>query len=103
MCAPEAALKKIVPELKRNADYLVLLANATQAEAIELAKKYPEFNVVVVAESPELPPNTAEIGSGDAAPCWLPVGHKGMSVIVLGLYDGSPPRSLPARAVGFAF
>ena len=59
-CDPEVALNKIVPELKRNADYLVLLANATQEEAIELVKKYPEFNVVAVADSPDLPPNTPE-------------------------------------------
>ncbi len=90
MCAPEVALNKIVPELKRNAEYLVLLANATQAEAIELAKKYPEFNVVVVADSPELPPNTAEYVRGTRT-LLVPVGRKGMSVIVLGLYDGSPP------------
>ena len=33
MIDPVAALKKIVPELKRNADYLVLLANATRKES----------------------------------------------------------------------
>jgi len=86
MCGPEAALKKIVPELKRNADYLVLLANATRGEAIELAKKFPEFNVVVVSEGAELPPDKPEIIPGTHT-ALITVGHKGMSVIVLGLYE----------------
>ncbi len=86
MIDPVAALKKIVPELKKNADYLVLLANATQAEAIALAGQFPEFNVVVVSEGPELPPNKPELIPGTQVPL-ITVGHKGMSVIVLGLYE----------------
>jgi hypothetical protein len=86
---PEAVLRKIVPELKQNADYLLLLANATTAEAEDLARKFPAFNVVVVADSPELPPNTPEFVRGTRT-LIVPVGRKGMSVIVLGLYDGSP-------------
>jgi len=90
MCDAEATLKKIVPELKRNADYLVLLANATRAESIELAKKFPEFNVVVVAEGPELPPPFKPEMVPGMRTLLITVGHKGMSVIVLGLYDGEP-------------
>ena len=86
MSDPETALKKIVPELKRKADYLVLLANATQEEAIELAKKFPEFNVVVVAEGAELPPDKPETVPGTRT-LLITVGHKGMNVIVLGLFD----------------
>jgi hypothetical protein len=87
---PEVVLRKIVPELKKqNADYLVLLANATTAEAIDLVRKFPAFQVVVVADSPELPPNTPEFAPGTRT-LIVPVGRKGMSVIVLGLYDGSP-------------
>jgi hypothetical protein len=87
----EAALKKIVPELKRNSDYMVLLANATKDESIELAKKFPDFNVVVVAdaEGHELPPPKPEIIRSTQT-LLVSVGHKGMSVIVLGLYDGEP-------------
>ena len=38
---PAAALRQIVPELKRKADYLVLLAHATMAESVALAKRVP--------------------------------------------------------------
>ena len=88
-CDPDVALNKIMPELKRNADYLVLLANTTQAEAIDLVKKYPAFNVAVLADSPELPSNTPEFVRGTRT-LLVPVGRKGASVIVLGLYDGAP-------------
>ena len=50
MSDPEAALEKIVPELKRKADYLVLLAHATMEESMELGKKFPAFNVVVTSD-----------------------------------------------------
>jgi hypothetical protein len=89
----EASLKKIVPELKQNSDYLVLLANATQGEAIELAKKFPEFNVVVVSEGPDLPPSFEPEKVPGMRTLLITVGHKGMSVIVLGLYGGDLPVS----------
>ena len=91
MCAPEVAMNRIMPQLKRNADYLVLLANATQAEAIELVKRYPDFNAVVVAEGPELPPHDWRLVPGTRT-LLVTVGHKGMSVIVLGFFDGAPPQ-----------
>jgi len=86
MSDPETALKKIVPELKRRADYLVLLANATREESEELAKKFPEFNVVVCAEGEELPPEAPDTIAGTKT-LLITVGHKGMHVVVLGLFD----------------
>ena len=86
MLDPAAALRKIVPELKRNADYLVLLANATQAESEALAKEFPEFNVVVTSDGPEVPPDRPQKIAGTNT-LLVSVGHKGMDVIVLGLYD----------------
>jgi hypothetical protein len=86
MLDPEAALQKIVPDLKRQADYLVLLAHATRDEAIELAKKFPEFNVVVCSDGHELPPNDPETIPGTKT-LLITVGHKGMHAVVLGLFD----------------
>jgi hypothetical protein len=87
MCDPETALQKIVPELKRRkADYLILLANATRKESEELARKFPDFKVVVCAEGEELPPDVPEKIPGSKT-LLITVGHKGMHVVVLGLYD----------------
>ena len=100
MSDPVAALKKIVPELKRKADYLVLLAHATNGESIALAKQFPEFNVVVTSNGPELPPRDPEMVPGTDR-LLISVGHKGMDAIVLGLFDdGKESLALPASAAG---
>ena len=69
MTDPDAALEKIVPELKQKADYLVLLAHATMEESIELGKKFPAFNVVVTSDGPPEPPDRARDDRRDARPC----------------------------------
>ena len=56
MIDPEAAIKKILPKMKGQTDYLVLLAHATKDETIALAKKFPEFNVVVTSDGQPEPP-----------------------------------------------
>ncbi len=86
MSDPATALKKIVPELKKKADYLVLLAHATREESIELAKQFPEFDVVVTSDGPEVPPQQPETVPGTKT-LLITVGQKGMCAIALGLYD----------------
>lgn len=88
MTDPVAALERIVPVLKRKADYRVLLAHATLDESIALAKRFPEFNVVVTSSGPEMPPAQAQRVRGTQT-LVLSVGHKGMDVVVLGLFDNA--------------
>ena len=85
---PVAALKPIVPELRRKADYLVLLAHASMDESVALAKQFPEFNVVVTSDGGEVPPAKPETVPGTKT-LLITVGHKGMDVVVLGLF-GEP-------------
>lgn len=87
---PAEALKPLVPELKQKADYLVLLAHTTKDEAIELARKFPEFDVVVTSDGPPTPPAQPDVIEGTDT-LLISVGHKGMEAIVLGLHDGRPP------------
>lgn len=88
MTDPVAALERIVPVLKQKADYRVLLAHATLDESIALAKRFPEFNVVVTSSGPEMPPAQAQRVRGTQT-LVLSVGHKGMDVVVLGLFDNA--------------
>jgi len=91
MYDPDAVLTKIVAELKPKADYLVLLAHVATSEseeAVELAKKFPVFNVVVSSGGWEEPPKTPQTIAGTST-LLITVGHKGMDAIVLGLYDGA--------------
>ena len=90
MSDPEAALEKIVPELKRKADYLVLLAHATLEESVALAKKFPAFNVVVTSDGQPEPPKDPETIEGTKT-LLITVGDKGMNAIVLGLLDDADP------------
>jgi hypothetical protein len=82
---PADALAKIVPELKTKADYLVLLAHATRDEAVALAKRFPQFDVVVVSDGAATPPAQPET-IADTKTLLVEVGQKGMDAIVLGLY-----------------
>lgn len=85
--APAAeTLAAVVPELKAQADFLVLLAHATQAETIALAQQFPDFDVVVTAEGGDEPPRQPKTIEGTKS-LLIEVGHKGMFLSVLGLYD----------------
>ncbi|MCE5302166.1 MAG: hypothetical protein LLF97_03535 [Planctomycetaceae bacterium] len=87
---PVAALEQIVPELKRKADFLVLLSHATVEESKQLARRFPEFNVVVTAGGFAEPPKEPQWIEGTKTPL-ITVGYKGMNAIVLGLYNDPKP------------
>jgi len=63
----------------------VLLAHAPMDESIALAKKFPEFNVVVTSDGQPEPPAEPEIVPGTDT-LLITVGHKGGNAIVIGLY-----------------
>ena len=75
-----------MPLLKSRANYLVLLAQTTRKEAIELAKKYPDFDLVICSDGGAEPPAQAEeIRKGGTK--LIVVGEKGMYAVVLGMFD----------------
>jgi hypothetical protein len=86
MLDPVAAIQKILPEMKKKSDYLILLANATKDETLALAKKFPDFNVVVTSDGEPEPPKELQKIKGTKT-LYIEVGHKGQNAIVLGLYD----------------
>jgi len=85
---PEAALAKVLPDMKKESDLLILLAHATMKESIELAKRFPNFDLVVTAGgAPEPPAKPVPIEGTKAL--MIEVGEKGMDAIVIGLFDDS--------------
>jgi len=88
---PAAKLAEIVPQMKGKADYLILLAHATREETIELAKKFPDFDLVVTAGGAAEPPAVADKIEGTET-LLIEVGEKGMNAVVLGIYD--QPKSM---------
>jgi Cytochrome c554 and c-prime len=89
---PYQAVPQVLPKLREaKCDHLVLLAHAEPDEAKDLARRFHEFDWVVAAHGAEEPPNDAEKIDG-AESHLVEVGHKGMYVSVVGLYnDGRPP------------
>lgn len=83
----DQAIAEVLPRLQAaKCDVLVLLSHATIAESQALAKKFPQFNVVVSAGGADVPPAEAAFVPGTKTRL-IEVGHKGMYAIALGLYD----------------
>jgi hypothetical protein len=79
------ALEKVLPELA-GCDARVLLAHATVDETKELARKFPQFDVVVTSDGRDIPPLEPEAIGGTKARL-IEIAPKAMYVIVAGFYD----------------
>lgn len=80
------ALAEVVPALAAESDVQVLLAYATREESVALARRFPEFEVVVTAGGAEEPPYQPETIEGQQT-LLVEVGHKGMYAAAIGWYD----------------
>jgi hypothetical protein len=76
----------VVATLKKQADYLILLAYAGVDESVALAKQFPEFTLVVTAGGGAEPPKTASF-IPDTATLLIEVGEKGANAVVVALFD----------------
>jgi len=81
---PAKSLPAAIAELKRDkAEVLVLLSHAEKSESEELARKFPEFQLVATARGPEDGEDKAEkIGNT----LLVTVGQKGKHVAIVGYY-----------------
>jgi len=81
---PVKALTKTIAELKkRKVDFLLLLAQEELEESRELARRFPELNLILSAGGPEDPDDKPEyIGQT----MLVTTGHKGKYVGVVGFY-----------------
>ena len=82
----ERALAEVVQQVKPQADFLVLLSYASQAESRALAEKFPQFHIVVTAGGADEPPLQPHTLNNSPARL-VEVGHKGMYLAVAGLFD----------------
>jgi hypothetical protein len=82
----EKVIADVLPKLQAaKCDVLVLLAEATKDESLALAKKYPQFQIVVTAGGAEVPPKQVSQIEGTSS-LLIELGAKGEYAIVLGLY-----------------
>jgi Cytochrome c554 and c-prime len=88
---PYQAIPQVLPALRdANCDHLVLLSFADPAETRDLARRFPEFDFVVTAGGAEEPPSEPQSIDGSKSHL-IEVGHKGMYVVVIGLYKNGEP------------
>lgn len=87
------ALQEVVGELA-DCDVRILLAHATLAESRELSRQFPQFEFVVTADGPDIPPAQPQRIEGSNARL-IEIAPKAMYVVVAGLYDD------PAEPVRF--
>lgn len=79
------ALEKVVGELA-DCDVRILLAHATIEETEELARQFPQFEIVATSDGHDIPPQQPEKIEGASARL-IEVAPKSMYVIVVGFYD----------------
>lgn len=85
MSDPQLALTALVDEMRSASDLLILLAHAPQEESVALARGFPQFDVVVTADGPPVPPAVPTPIDGSKA-VLVEVGEKVKDVVVLGWY-----------------
>lgn len=94
--SPAEGLAQVAPKLAaEKCDTEVLMVYGTKEEAKLLAQQFPQFNFLAVATGGDVPPLKMEtVGNSSSPPRIVEVGHKGMYVVVVGLYDdpSSPIR-----------
>ncbi|RIK77398.1 MAG: hypothetical protein DCC67_12735 [Planctomycetota bacterium] len=84
---PAEALAKVAAQLAaQQCDIQVLLVHGDSAEATALARQFPQFQIVAAAGGAEEPPKQPRRIEGSQA-ILLEPGHKGMYVLVLGVFD----------------
>lgn len=91
------ALSEVVAELDAaDCDVTILLAQATLEESRELARAFPQFDLVVSAGGADEPPAQPHEVEGSPARV-IELGHKGMYAAVVGLYDDADEPMLFQR------
>lgn len=83
-------LAKVAPELAaQKCDIQILLVHGHPSEAAELAKQFPQFQIVVTASGAEEPLGQPRKTAGSNT-LFVEPGHKGKYVVVLGIYNDPP-------------
>ncbi|MBX3426742.1 MAG: hypothetical protein KF688_13765 [Pirellulales bacterium] len=96
---PAQALAAVAPKLNaEKCDLQVLLVHGTPQEAADLARQFPQFQYVATAGGAEEPPARAGAIEGSKSQL-IDAGHKGMYVIVLGLYFRDPENPVRYQRV----
>lgn len=84
--SPRIVLAKLIPQLKKQCQFIILLSHASQEESRALAKEFPDLDIIVTPDGPPVSPSVPEVIPGTGQ-YFITIGEKGMNVLVLGLYN----------------
>ena len=96
---PIKRLKKIVPQMEKDrCKWLILISHASAEETLAIAREFPQFGIVVCADTPSEPPLTPKLITDKAsdsqdsdsvqkAQYLIEAGEKGKFAIVLGFFE----------------
>ena len=100
---PVARLKQIVPEMEKNrCNWLILICHASVEETLEISKAFPQFGIIVCADTPSEPPLMTPklIAESNPARYLIETGEKGKFAIVIGFF-GSDYTKVQYQRVAF--
>jgi hypothetical protein len=98
MSDPQAALARLVDKMGPACDLMILLAHATQDESVALARRFPQFDVVVTADGPPVPPAEPVPIQGSKT-LLVEVGEKVKDAVVLGWFGPTVGHAASAGTV----
>ncbi|MDO4628598.1 MAG: multiheme c-type cytochrome [Planctomycetia bacterium] len=84
--SPKLVLAQLIPKLKAQCQFIILLSHATVEESKEFAREFPDIDIIVSSDGTPVPPAVPEV-IPETGQYFITIGEKGMNVIVLGLYD----------------
>jgi hypothetical protein len=100
---PIERLKLIVPQMvKEQCKWLILISHATVEETYEISNAFPQFGIIVCADTPSEPPLMTPklIAEGNPARYLIETGEKGKFAIVIGFF-GSDYKTVKYQRVAF--
>ena len=100
---PIKRLRLVVPKLeKEGCKWLVLISHASMEETLAIAKAFPQFGIIVCADTPSEPPLVPKLTSdSNPAQYLIEAGEKGKFAIVLGFFGSD--AEVPVRYQRVAF
>ena len=100
---PIKRLRLIVPQMeKEGCRWLILISHATVEETLAIAKEFPQFGIIVCADTPSEPPLTPKLTTdSNPAQYLIEAGEKGKFAIVLGFFGSDSATPIRYQRVAF--
>jgi len=100
---PIKRLQQVVPKMEESrCNWLILISHASVEETLEISKAFPQFGIIVCADTPSEPPLMTPklVAESNPARYLIEAGEKGKFAIVIGFF-GSDYNTVKYQRVAF--